>query len=143
MRNWLWALVVILNFVGGSFPAFAEAKAEESALAHPDFEYYQISPIIVPVITDKGLTRQVSMVVAIEIPYGKMDDIQKFRPRLMDAYIRDLYGAMGAGHVLMRADMVDVEALRTRLIKVTERVVGNQLAKDVLLQAVTQYAIRG
>jgi hypothetical protein len=134
----------VLLLVSAAIPAFAEEAAEGDVKdAKPSFEYYQIAPIIVPVITDKGLTRQVSMVVMIEIPSGKMEEIQKFKPRLLDAYIRDLYGAMGAGQVFMRAEMVDAEALRSRLMKVTERVVGNELAKDVLLQSVTQYAIKG
>jgi hypothetical protein len=83
------------------------------------------------------------MVLMLEIQTGKTEELEALKPRLMDAYIRDLYGAMGAGQILMRANIVDVEALRERLIKVTERIVGKELVKEVLLQAVTQYAIKG
>jgi hypothetical protein len=141
MRKIIAAFFCLFLLAGS--PAMANEGAEEGKAPGHEVEYFEIAPLIVPIITDKGLTRQVSMVVMLEIPGGKTEEIKNFKPRLMDAYIRDLYGAMGAGHILMRANIVDVEALRTRLVNVTERIVGKELVKDVLLQAVTQYAIKG
>ena len=123
--------------------AGAPVQAEEKvAPPPPEFEYLQI-PLMVPIITDQGLTQQVSLSVSLELPYGSKEDVDVFKPRLMDAYIRDLFGAMGAGQIMIRGNIVDVELLRTRLAAVTTRVVGEGKVNDVLLQFVQQYAVRG
>ena len=119
--------------------AFAEETKQEGFFA-PEFEYVRLAPMVLPVITDKGITQQVSLAVTLELPYGKKDEISAYAPRLVDAYIRDLFGAIGAGHVMMRGNVLDIEALKSRLAAVTERVLGEDKDKvhEVLLQAINQ-----
>jgi hypothetical protein len=112
---------------------------KDTSAPHPDFEYLRLDPITLPVITAKGLTQQVSIVVQLEIEWGKKDEIAPFEPRLIDAYLQDLYGALGAGHALMKDDFVDVDQIKQRLTAVTDRVLGpDHKVHAVLLQALQQ-----
>ncbi|MFH1159028.1 MAG: hypothetical protein V1721_09170 [Pseudomonadota bacterium] len=122
-------------------PAYAAGKAEkvDPDAPHPEFEYLQLDPLSLPVITAKGLTQQVSLMVSLEVDYGQKEKISLYKPRLTDAYIQDLYGALGTGHALMQGNLVDVRQVKKRLSSVTERVLGTDIkVHDVLLQVVQQ-----
>jgi hypothetical protein len=130
-----------------SSPAYAEKKAakelKEGEVA-PEFEYYEVPPVNLPVITERGLTQQVSLAISIEIPYGKKEEIAVFGPKLVDAYIRDLFGVLGNGQIMVKGGAVDVNVLKSRLTAVTERVLGKdkkELCRELLLQAVQQHNI--
>ncbi len=122
--------------------ASAHAAGDKKEAAAGDKEYVDLQPLSVPVINDAGLIQQVNVSVSLECPAGKRDQVSAFKPRLMDAYLRELYGALGSGRVMMRGNVVDVEAIKTRLGTVTQKVVGPDLVSDVLLQSVHQYAMK-
>lgn len=124
-----------LVFGGAGAAAAADDKKEVAA---PEFEYLEMVPLVVPVVTERGLTQQVSIAVSLELPYGKKEEVSTYSPRLRDAYLRDLYGALGAGQVMMRGNTLDVETLKTRLTLITRRVLGSEAVREVLLQAVQQ-----
>jgi hypothetical protein len=120
-------------------PGIAMAAAsEEPAAATPDFEYLDMKPLVLPIITEKGLTQQVSLVISLEVPYGTKDKVKAMEPKLADAYISDLYGALGTGHGLMKNNVIDIPAIKARLSKNTLKVLGPDKVNDVLLQVVQQ-----
>lgn len=125
-----------------SSPAYAAGgskKEEDPNAPKPEFEYLDMDPLILPIITDKGLTQQVSLKISLEIAYGTKEAIDYFKPRLSDAYLQDLYGALGSGHGLMQGNVLDVMGIKKRLVGVTERVLGEEhKVHDVLLQVVQQ-----
>lgn len=124
--------------------AVSPVRAEEAKDATPpEFEYYQVPAMMLPVITADGLTQQVGISVSLETPYGKKDAVAAYAPRLVDAYIRDLFGALGSGQVMMKGNMLDVEKVKARLALVTEKVLGEDkdIVKNVFLQAVQQNRI--
>lgn len=112
------------------------AQAEEEA--SPEFEYYELAPLVLPIINETGVTQQVSLVVSLELPYGKKSEVELYEPRLADAYLQDLYGALGAGHAMMHGNVVDVQAVKSRLTDVTTKVLGPDKVNSVLLQVVQQ-----
>jgi hypothetical protein len=123
--------------------AYAEEGGEKEKVdpnaPHPDFEYLQLDPLNLPIITTNGLTQQVSLLVSLEVDFGKKDDIGVYKPRLADAYIQDLYGALGSGFALMQGNIVDVRQIKQRLTSVTDKVLGpDHKVHDVLLQVVQQ-----
>jgi len=125
-------------------PAAVAGAADKPADKKPGtFEYVDLNPLTVPVINEKGVVQQVSLSISLECPMGKRDLVNIYKPRLMDAYLRELYGALGSGRAMMQGNIVDVEELKSRLTIVTERVVGSDLVSEVLLQSVQQYAMRG
>ena len=122
-------------------PAYAgeEGGDKDPNAPHPAFEYVKLDPITLPVITPKGLTQQVSLVVQLEVDWGKKDDIAPYEPRLTDAYLQDLYGALGAGHGMMNNNVVDYDKVKQRLTSVTDKVLGpDHKVHAVLLQALQQ-----
>ncbi len=108
--------------------------------SHPKYQYVSISPVILPVITQEGLTQQVSLKVQLEVPWGDKDKIEPYEPRLVDAYLQDLYGAFSAGGGLMRNSFVNISAVKQRLTSDTSKVLGENSNKvhDVLLQVLQQ-----
>jgi len=124
-----------------AFLAASPARAEEGegkAAPKSDFEYLEMKPLVLPIITEKGLTQQLSLVISLEVPYGTVDDIKPMQPKLADAYLSDLYGTLGANGDMMRGNVVDVVALKNRLTKDTAKVIGEDKFHDVLLQVVQQ-----
>ena len=134
------SFVILLGFLGMVLmaPAIAMAATEEPAAATPDFEYLDMKPLVLPIITEKGLTQQVSLVISLEVPYGTKDKVKAMEPKLADAYISDLYGALGTGHGLMKNNVIDIPAIKARLSKNTVKVLGPDKVNDVLLQVVQQ-----
>jgi len=125
-------------------PAAVAGAEDKPADKKPGtFEYVDLNPLTVPVINEKGVVQQVSLSISLECPMGKRDSVNIYKPRLMDAYLRELYGALGSGRAMMQGNIVDVEELKSRLTIVTQRVVGSDLVSEVLLQSVQQYAMRG
>ena len=126
-------------------PAYAVERSEKKEAVdpnapHPDFEYVQMDPLTLPIITTKGLTQQVSLLVSLEVKYGDVDAISVYKPRLVDAYLQDLYGAIGAGYALMQGGVIDIKQIKERLVGVTGKVLGPEhKVNDVLLQVVQQY----
>jgi flagellar FliL protein len=114
-----------------------EAKEDPNA-PHPDYEYVDLKPLILPVITDRGLTQQVSLMVSLELPYGKGEEVAPLEPKLTDAMLQDLYGALGNGQAMMKGGVIDVPALKQRLSAVSMKVLGADKFHDVLLQVVQQ-----
>ena len=122
--------------------AYASKKAEEPDpdAPPPEFEYLQFEPLSLPVITSKGLVQHVSLMVLLEVDYGQKEEISLYKPRLIDAYIQDLYGALGTGDILMHGNFVDVKQVKQRLSSVTNEVLGpaDIKVRDVLLQVLRQ-----
>lgn len=117
----------------------AEGKEEDPKAPHPEFEYVQIDPIMLPIITSRGITQQIRLMVQIEVEYGKKSDVEPYMPRLVDAYLQDLYGALSAGHGIMKNNFVDVIQVKQRLTSVTDKVLGeDHKAHGVLLQILQQ-----
>lgn len=107
----------------------------------PEFEYFEMTPLVLPVITNAGITQQVSLLVSLELPFGKTDEIKYLEPRLADAYIQDLYGALSSGFAMTATDVLDVQELKERLTMVTAKVLGPEAVRQVLLQVVQQRGI--
>ncbi len=130
-------LVVIL-------PMHAMAEEDDEDAAKPKKptgpEIVELKPLTLPVINDKGLTQQVSLLVSIEVPQGKTDVIKAAAPKLADAYISDLYGALGNGSAMMKGGIIDVNAVKEHLVADTTKVLGgadkfNAVYLDVMQQS--------
>lgn len=154
MKPILLALVAIILLGGGGAGAYfyfmqpaeaatgasgEHAKAEK-AKKHDQHtsSFVQLDPLILPVVGKDGLTQIVSLVIVIETPdeAGKQR-VTYMSPRLKDAFIQDMYGALNQEDV-MRGGIIEVTALKNRLHKVSDRVMGEGVVNNVLLQVVQQ-----
>lgn len=111
---------------------------KEGEAAHPDFAYHEMKPFVLPIITDKGLTQQVTIVVSLEVPYDHKEEVATMEPKLTDAYLQELYGALGNGEAFMIGKVLNVAAVKEKIAKTTTRVLGEEKIHDVLLQVVQQ-----
>lgn len=145
MSKSLFALILLAFFAfavsisAGQAQAFVVGKGSKAdKTATPEFEYFQLDPLVLPVISDKGIMQHVSLIVALEVPYGTSEVLLNYKPRLADAYIQALYGVLGNGYGITSSGVVDVTMLKNRLTQVTTSMLGPERIRDVLLQVVHQ-----
>lgn len=140
----IFVFMAVLALTGPG-AAFAQKNAPElegaAALlaTKPEFHYIEMRPLILPVITPRGLTQQVSLVISLEVPYDEKDLVEHLLPRLTDAYIGELYGQLGIGGGLMTPQgALDPGEIKNRLTSTTDKVMGPEKVHDVMLQVVQQ-----
>jgi len=114
-------------------------KSKKNKSDGDDLEYMRLKPLFFPVVNRQGATQQVSMVISVEVDDGKKDDLEVYRPRLMNAYIQELYGSLGSGEAMIHGNVVDIEKIRERLVSLTQNMVGEEFViHDVLFEVVSQ-----
>jgi flagellar FliL protein len=125
--------------VGPGEPAKAAAKHEKSGAE--EHKYVHLDPLTLPIIDETGVTSNVSIVVNLEVEdQKKADTIKKELPRLIDAYIQDMYGVLNK-HAALKGGVVQVGMVKERLNQITKRVLGDDMVEDVLLEVVSQRAL--
>ncbi len=159
MRVVLLAILALLVLGGGATGAYfyfngtsAEAaatqgeheKAHESNKKHADdshVEFIELDPLILPIVDGSGVTQVVSLVVVLEVPdHEAALKVEKFKPRLKDAFIQDLYGTLHRS-ASKGEELLPVSNVRARLNKASVRVLGEDTVNGVLLQVVQQRKI--
>ncbi|HYE50846.1 MAG TPA: hypothetical protein VEB20_14720 [Azospirillaceae bacterium] len=138
------ALMVLIGVgVGGYFffapkPGEGEHAEEQEKKPSGPPQFVQIDPLILPVIGNKRVEQNVMLIIAVEVPDEEAKDIVRaVTPRLRDAYIRALYGSIGRDQVI-EGQIINVSSLEDKLREATEKVLGKELYRDVLIQAVSQ-----
>ena len=138
---YLFPILLGLCFIVDPTIVYAEKKAPDHSSSgldgEDDFEYFELSPLMLPILNKRGVAQQVSLIVSLEIDTDSLARVEKMQPKLADAYIQDLYGVLGAGHG-MNDNIIDVKMLKERLALVTNHVMGPDAVHDVLLQVVQQ-----
>jgi chloramphenicol 3-O-phosphotransferase len=97
----------------------------------PDF--VDIQPIILPVIERNAVTRQVGIVVTLELAQGEhADAVEPKRRQLTDAFIRELHTLYawrsGDGRV------ADEQLIKRRLLLIADAVLGQGIVHAVLVK---------
>ena len=121
---------------GGEEAKKEDAHGEEGGDGHGEksqTEFVELDPLILPIVDNDGVSQVVSLVVAIEVadPTSK-DKVKAMSPKLKDAYIQDMYGMLNQ-HAAMKGGIVQVAIIKQRLNEVTNTVLGDDVAQDVLL----------
>ncbi len=161
MKKIILIVVALLLLGGGGFAAFSflggkpaeasvdpkqatkeksEAETSEAKKeADAKVTFVKIDPLTLPIVNKKGVVQIVNISITLEVADPeKAKEIEKFIPRLKDAYIQDMYGSLGSATSLTASGVVEVEIVKKRLNSVTQKVLGNDSVRDVLLQAVQQ-----
>lgn len=104
-------------------------------------EYVELSPLILPIVDDSGVSQIVSLVVTLEASSASAaTEIKFMAPKLTDAYIQDLYGMLNE-HAALKGGVIQIGYIKKRLNKISQRVAGEKRVNDVLLQVVQQRPI--
>ena len=116
-------------------------KSDDSHADKSHYEYVELDPLILPIIDEYGVSQVVSLVVSLEVKDTKTAEmVKKMSPRLKDAYIQDMYGMLNK-HAALKGGVVQVAKLKSRLNKVSKKVMGDDVINEVLLQVVQQRPI--
>ena len=158
MRRLVFALV-ILSFALGLFPAHAAEK--DSGGPNDQMQskgattsggngapaddkgpiYVNIAPFVLPVLGDNGPEQLITLVITLEVDSKDKAELIKDRlPRLNDAYLQTLYGAIDK-KMITKGQLVDLSLVKVRLQSPTQRVLGLGVVNDILVQAVSQRKI--
>jgi len=107
-----------------------------------DMPYMELDPLILPVITEEGITQQVSLIVKIEVSDSSMlDQVKAMEPRIVDAFVQDLYGTLSKENAMVVHGIVNIPLVKARLKHTAIEVAGEELIHDVLLQVVQQHRV--
>jgi flagellar basal body-associated protein FliL len=99
--------------------------------------FIDMQPIVLPVIEGKNVTRQVGVLLTMELAAGHAaDDVEEKRRQLTDAFITELYRIYGwrSG-----ADRVVNETLVKRHLQATaDRILGKGVVQAVLIRQLVE-----
>lgn len=118
--------------------ASATARAEEGAPVNLP-PAVRIKPLMLPVLTPEGRVEKYSqMEVTLELAdAAALLNAQGSIPKLHDAILTELYGAISAGWII-RGNIANAAALRKRLDEAGETVVGKDKVTRVLITPVAR-----
>jgi len=103
--------------------------------------FVELSPLVLPIIDENGASQVVSMIVALEVSSAEdAGMVTKMTPRLKDAYLQDMYGVLNK-HAALRGGQIRLGFIKKRLGAASDRVLGDNIVQDVLLQVVQQRPI--
>ncbi|MCB1532471.1 MAG: flagellar basal body-associated FliL family protein [Alphaproteobacteria bacterium] len=162
MRMLIIALVAVLVLGGGAAGAYfyftqeaeassgadeheqklQEAKHDEGGHGGGSFEFVELGPLVLPIVDNNGVSQTISMVVALEVAdSAAASKVEKYEPKLKDAFIQDMYGVLNR-HAALKGGVIQVGEIKQRLNKISDRVMGDEdTVQDVLLQVVQQRPI--
>lgn len=110
------------------------------------FEYVELSPLLLPIVDDDGVSQVINLVVSLEVTgVASADRVKSLQPKLTDAFIQDMYGVLNR-HAALKGGVLQVGLIKKRLHKVSTRIMGydaddHAIVNDVLLQVVQQRPI--
>ncbi len=120
------------------------ARDKEARLTEEEaknLRFVKLEPIILPIIDANGVNQVVTLILTLEVNSEENEKfVEALKPRLKDAYLQDMYGVLSRTANL-KEGMIKVDELKTRLNKVSAKVLGEKKVNSVLLQVVNQRPI--
>jgi flagellar protein FliL len=110
------------------------AGADASGPAAPGGPtFIKLPPIVLPIFEGNTVTRQASLVLALELAAGRgEDDVEAQRRRLVDGFIADLYSLYEQREHAER--VIDPAIIKARLLATADRILGRGIVHDILIQ---------
>ncbi|MEJ0063820.1 MAG: hypothetical protein WDO70_11675 [Alphaproteobacteria bacterium] len=119
-------------------PGEGAPKSSETGGLGGQKVYVSIGPIILPVVTDAGPQQIITMIVSLQVKDTNVsDDVRERLPRLVDAYMRALYGKLD-GKNMQHGTIVNIDFIKRQVTAATDEIMGKGVVEDVLIQAVAQ-----
>lgn len=126
--------------------AHASATEEKSpaklfGLSDPNaLDHFQLLPFNISVIRDGRVTRIVTLVVTLETKGDtNKTKVMNERYRLQDAFLRDMQGL--APYQRPDTEGLDPQLLKTRLRIISDRLLGQDIVNNVLVQSIFERVI--
>ncbi len=130
------ALLGMLGILAMTAQPVLAADDKDADKTPQNFVY--LKPVMLPVMAPNGIVDQfISITVTLEFDDAATADKERaLVPRIVDAYLQDLYGAVD-DHKVMKGGVLDPMALKAELEASNSRVLGGIPCK-VLLQNIGQ-----
>ncbi len=101
--------------------------------------YVEFNPMQVPLLSERGVEQMITLVIALQVrDNGVGDEVIELAPRLNDAYLLELYGSLEQGEVMLENGMIDLSAVKRKLLEASTEVLGDGMIDDILVQMVSQ-----
>ena len=118
-----------------------DEAALSSAEEVKNLKFVNMTPIILPIIDDSGVSQVVTLIISLEVADKEKEAyVQALIPRLKDAYIQDMYGVLN-NKASMEGGLIKVDRLKKRLNRISSNILGEENINGVLLQVVNQRPI--
>ena len=121
-------------------------SAEESVKKDPrgrlsGTEYFTMAPFVVPVVKDGEHHKQFTLIVAIQLEdESDRDELRRLSPRMRNEIYELLFKMISFRTIEPR--IPGNEVLRTKLIKVAQRVAGEEIVKSIVVHTASVTDIR-
>ncbi len=122
-------------------PSSAQEKvAPHERVAAPGAPVFvELAPITVPVIEGSAVTRQVSVVLSLELEGGQSEaDLDAKKRALTDAFLQDRYGMFAQRSGAAR--VADQRTVKARLSRTATRVLGPGVVREILVEQLYEQA---
>jgi hypothetical protein len=133
-------LAALARMTLAAMPAFAVDR--EKGLKSPPVpgvpDFVDLAPIVLPVIERDRVTRQIGIMLTLELVDGlpeKSIDGEK-RLRLMDAFVRELHLIYSARSTTDR--IVDETVIKQRLLRTADGVLGKGVVHAILVRRLVE-----
>jgi len=107
-------------------------KAEPVVAVVTPPTYVDFGLLVVPIIRDREVHNQAEMIIRLEVPADKKEEVAAMLPRLQANFLEDMIIFMPLS--LREHGPVDVAAVSRRLQATSDRVAGQGLIKDVIVE---------
>ena len=131
----LLGLVLLLGGGGyfGWTTYFSGDDVEPSLAADDAPSYIELKPITAPFVRDGKFAHYVVLVVNIEVANETAKSkVKAYMPKLRDAFVTELHALAAVRPSSQR--LINVARVKARLMAGTERVLGPDVVRDVLVQ---------
>ncbi len=137
MKIAIGLLVLVLLLGGGGYfgwTTYLSGDDAEPILAADDSPgYIELKPITVPFVRDGKFAHYVVLVVHIEVANETaMSKVKAYMPKLRDAFVSELHALAAVRPASQK--LINVARVKARLMAGTERVLGPDVVRDVLVQ---------
>ena len=144
MKRALVSIVVLTVLAAAGVAGWmllGQSKAEAASAPPPaanETRYVKLKPFVLPVVGNRRIEQVVGLVVALEVAEpANAALVEQNVPKLTDAFITDLYGALEPAR-LGDGGLVSIDHVKGKLSRASDRVLGEGVVKEVLVQMVNQ-----
>ena len=139
-------LLLIAAGVGGWFayqayaPMLFGPKEEKPPPPPPPKvpRFVRLQALTVPVVGASRVEQLITFLITIEVEdEGVANTLQAQMPRIIDAFLVTLYAGLSDG-TLMKAGLIDVAAVKVKLMRACTTVLGKDVVHNALVQMVYQ-----
>jgi hypothetical protein len=132
-RRLLLAALAVLTLAAPPVLAVDRDKGVKGPHVEGVPDFFDIQPIVLPVIERNAVTRQVGIVVTLELAGGQhADEVEQKRRQLTDAFIRELHTIYAWRSGSDR--VVDQELIKRRLMITADTVLGPGVVNAILIR---------